>query len=559
MAEALGVLAFALEIMPSGVIDDCDTNSDGKATTTDALKVLRQAVGVGASMCTAKSWIAVRSMPAVDIGALQVRIDYDGAFDRVALSGGGELDSYGSMFQAAGTPVHLCLSSSDRTRSDNHAPCTPPIAPRCALLLGSELDSPLASSRLLAGAREEYHDNPLPKVGFSWYDIFPVIERLPILRSLRTALKRSRVVVLAGPRQCGKTTMARELLSENSLNYFDLEDPTGRARLQEPLTALQSLEGLVVIDEIQRRPDLFEVLRVLADRRGTPARFLVLGSASGELLRQTSESLAGRVERIVIGGFSLGELGANAEPDLWRRGGFPLSYLAVREADSVAWRKNFIQTLLERDLPQWGVRVPAVALQRLWSMLAHYHGQPWNAAEPARAMALSESTVRRYLDLLTDAFMIRQLHPWHANIRKRQVKAPKVYVRDSGLLHQLLGIATAKSLMIHPKVGASWEGFVIEQVLMKEPHDEAFFWATHQGAEIDLILRRGDELLGVECKRADAPAMTPSIRIACDDVGLSRVAVVYPGSKRYPIADKVEAIPLAELARAPTIFGPASR
>ena len=381
-----------------------------------------------------------------------------------------------------------------------------------------------------------------------------MIKRRGIHSTIKAAIERSRVVVLSGPRQCGKTTLARELLSEESVNYFDLEDPASLARLDEPITALRPLKGLVVIDEVQRRPDLFPVLRVLADRKAAPARFLILGSASGNLLRQSSESLAGRMEYVTIGGFTLSELGAPAEPALWRRGGFPLSYLAKTEADSLAWRKNFVRTLLERDFPQWGVRVSAVALQRFWTMLAHYHAQTWNAAEPARALGVSESTVRRYLDLLTDALMIRQLRPWHANLRKRQVKAPKVYVRDTGLLHHLLGIDTAKALLTHPKIGASWEGFVMEQILMTEPHDDAYFWATHQGAEIDLILRRGDQLFGVECKRADAPRLTPSIRIALEDLGLERIAVMYPGNKRFPLSDNVEAIPLEELGQRTQLF-----
>ncbi|MDH5700658.1 MAG: ATP-binding protein [Nitrospirota bacterium] len=381
-----------------------------------------------------------------------------------------------------------------------------------------------------------------------------MIQRLSILSTLKAAIQRSRVVVLSGPRQCGKTTLARELLSEDSVNYFDLEDPASLARLDEPMTALRPLKGLVVIDEVQRRPDLFPVLRVLADRKGTPSRFLMLGSASGDLLRQSSESLAGRMEYVTIGGFTLSELSASAEPQLWRRGGFPLSYLAKTETDSLAWRKSFVRTLLERDFPQWGVRVPAAALQRFWTMLAHYHGQVWNAAEPARALGVSESTTRRYLDLLTDALMIRQLQPWHANLGKRQVKAPKVYVRDTGLLHHLLGIDTAKALLSHPKLGASWEGFVIEQILMMEPHDDAYFWATHQGAEIDLVLRRGNRLLGVECKRADAPRLTPSIRIALEDLGLERIAVIYPGNKRFPLSDNVEAIPLDDLGQGQQLF-----
>lgn len=374
-----------------------------------------------------------------------------------------------------------------------------------------------------------------------------MIPRRQHLGALKIALERSRVVLLVGPRQCGKTTLARQLVPEDSINYFDLENPVDLARLDEPMTALEPLRGLVVVDEVQRRPDLFPVLRVLTDRRDAPARFLVLGSASGDLQRQSSESLAGRVEQLTLSGFNLWELGSAAESRLWLRGGFPLAYLARNHAESGTWRKNFIQTLLERDLPQWGLRVPAVALRRFWTMLAHYHGQTWNAAEAARALAVSESTTRRYLDLLTDAFMIRQLQPYHVNIGKRQVKSPKVYVRDSGLLHQLLGIGTEKELLSHPKVGASWEGFVIEEVLALVQPDEAYFWATHQGAEIDLVLRRQGRLFGIECKRADAPRITQSIRIALEDLGLERVAIVYPGRKRFRIAPSVEAVPVSSL------------
>ena len=380
------------------------------------------------------------------------------------------------------------------------------------------------------------------------------IHRKTLFEQIRTALARNPVTVLTGPRQSGKTTLARELLPEDSPNYFDLEDPVSLSLLEEPRTALERLEGLVVVDEVQRRPDLFPVLRVLADRRRNPAQFLILGSASGELLRQSAETLAGRTERIEIGGFTLSELGADAVDALWQRGGFPRAYLADSERDSMAWRKQFIQSLLERDFPQWGVRVPAVALLRFWTMVAHYHGQIWNAAEPARALGVNPSTTRRYLDLLTDALVLRQIQPWHANLRKRQVKSPKVYVRDSGLLHQLLGLETEKALLSHPKLGASWKGFVIEQILATEPHDEAWFWATHQGAEIDLLLRRGDRLLGVECKRADAPRLTPSVRIALEDLGLDRVAIVYPGARRYSLSEAVDAVPLATLAKPGGLF-----
>lgn len=382
-----------------------------------------------------------------------------------------------------------------------------------------------------------------------------MIDRFQWHNRIQTALERSRVVTLVGPRQCGKTTLAREFVEEESVNYFDLEDPVSLARLDEPMTALGSLQGLVVIDEIQRRPELFPVLRVLVDRSSFKGRFLILGSASGDLLRQSSETLAGRMETLHLRGFSLQELGKDAQQKHWLRGGFPLSWLARSEADSLIWRKEFIQTLLEREFPQWGIRTAATTLWRFWTMLAHYHGQTWNAAEFARAMGVSESTTRRYLDLLSDAFMVRQLKPWHANIRKRQVKSPKIYIHDSGLLHQLLGITNERDLLTHPKIGASWEGYVIEEVLSLLQADEAWFWATHQGAEIDLLVQKNGETLGVECKRTDAPRMTPSIRAALTDLNLDRVIVVYPGNRRFSLADQVEAMPLRDLVTDESLSG----
>ena len=381
-----------------------------------------------------------------------------------------------------------------------------------------------------------------------------IVPRPRLLDALRAALDRRPVVVLTGPRQCGKTTLARQLLDPAAPTYFDLEDPRTRTLFEEPMTALEPLTGLVVIDEVQQATNLFPLLRVLADRRPRPARFLILGSASGALLRQSSESLAGRVEHLRMAGFTLDEVGAGATETLWRRGGFPEATLAPDEEASVRWRRDFIETLVQRDLPQWGVRVSPTAMRRFWTMVAHFHGQVWNHADPARALGVSEPTVRSYLDLLTDALMLRQLHPWHANLRKRQVKSPKVYVRDTGLLHELLGIEDHTDLLHHPKLGASWEGFAVEQVLATEAHSEAAFWATHQGAEIDLLLRRKGKLFGVECKRVDAPRLTPSIRIALEDLQLERVAVVYPGSRRYALADRVEAVPLSVLAEPGRLF-----
>lgn len=375
------------------------------------------------------------------------------------------------------------------------------------------------------------------------------IKRLNLSRQIQQALKRSRVVSLIGPRQCGKTTMARELVSADSPNYFDLEDPQSLARLDEPMTALKPLRGVVVIDEVQRRPDLFPILRVLVDRRPITARFLILGSTSSDFLRQSAESLAGRIETIEMRGFCLEDIGWKNQMRHWFRGGFPLSFLTRTEKDSEIWRKQFIQTFLERDLVQWGINIPALTLLRFWTMLAHYHGQTWNAAEPARSLGVTEPTVRRYLDILSGVFMTHQLFSWHANLKKRQVKAPKVYIRDTGLLHHLLGIRSEKELLMHPKCGASWEGYVIEETLHTLRVDEAYYWATHNGAEIDLVVIKDGRMFGVECKRLDAPRLTPSMKIALQDLRLERILVIYPGTQRYKIADRIEAIPFKEVLR----------
>src|SRR5438552_4781356 len=316
------------------------------------------------------------------------------------------------------------------------------------------------------------------------------------------------------------------------------------------MTALEPLRGWVVIDEAQFKPELFGILRVLADRHPLPARFLILGSASPDLLNQTSETLAGRLETVHLEGFRLGDLRPSAQDRLWLRGGFPLAYTAKSEGDSLAWRRQFLQTFLERDIPQLGFQIPAVALRRFWNMLAHFHAQIWNGAELARALAVNESTARRYLDLLTGVFMVRQLPPWFENLAKRQVKAPKVYVRDSGLLHALLGIANQRDLEHHPKLGASWEGYAVEEVLKALRPDEAYYWATHNGAEIDLVLFKLGRRIGVECKRTDAPTLTPSMRIALTDLKLDRLMVVYPGERRYRLAPRTEVVPLAELVDA---------
>ncbi len=374
-----------------------------------------------------------------------------------------------------------------------------------------------------------------------------MISRTALSARIRLALGRSRVVVMTGPRQSGKTTLARLFVEAGSANYFDLEDPVSLARLDQPMTALSDLTGIVVIDEIQRRPDLFPLLRVLADRDDSAVRFLILGSASGSLLRQSSESLAGRAEFIGISPFRLPEIGSRRENRHWLRGGFPRSFLALDDESSSIWRRDFIRAFLERDLPQLGVRTPFPAMFRFWSMLAHYHGQIWRASDPARALGVSEPTVRKYLDILTESFMIRQLQPWHENLGKRQVKSPKTYFTDSGLLHEMLGIRTRDDLLRHPRCGASWEGYALEEVVARLEPDEVYFWATHNGAELDLLAFKQGRRLGFEFKRSDAPRMTPSMRIAMNDLKLHSLTVVYPGSRSYPLEDGVRVVPLREM------------
>lgn len=374
-----------------------------------------------------------------------------------------------------------------------------------------------------------------------------MIKRADYKKRVEDALTRSRAVALLGPRQCGKTTLAREFVDIDSPNYFDLEDTASLIGLADPKTALAPLKGVIVIDEVQRRPELFPTLRVLLDRTPLPAKFLILGSASPDLLRQPSESLAGRMELIEMDGFNLSEVGEKKSSALWTRGGFPLSFLAKSDADSFAWRNSFIKTFLERDLRRQGIDVPTVALHRFWTMLAHSHGQIWNAAPFATSLGISQPTVRKYLDILTGLFMVRQIQPWHANIKKRQVKAPKVYIRDTGILNSLLGIKAGVDVLRHPSCGASWEGFVIEEVIHAVEPDDVYYWATHQGAEIDLVLFKGGRMYGVEIKRQDAPAMTPSMRIALEDLKLERIAVIYPGQKRYELHKKISVVPFSQI------------
>ncbi len=375
-----------------------------------------------------------------------------------------------------------------------------------------------------------------------------MVKRTHHLQALKRLIARYPVTGIVGARQVGKTTLAQTFARSHrgTTTFYDLENPEDLARLQDPMLALKHARGLVVIDEIQRLPELFPILRVLADRPRKPARFLILGSASPELLRQGSESLAGRVHYYALPGFALGEIGTENVERLWLRGGFPRAFLERSLSGSEQWRQGFVNTFLERDLPQLGIRIEARALRRFWIMLAHYHGQIWNASEFGRSFGVSDTTVRRYLDTLTSALVVRQLPPWHANVKKRQIKSPKVYLADSGLLHTLLGLRTLRDLEAHPKVGASWEGFALNQVVqhLGARVEECFFWGTHGGGEIDLLVVRGNSRLGFEFKRTTAPKATRSMHTAIDDLRLSSLTVVHAGDASFPMGRRMRAVPL---------------
>ena len=381
-----------------------------------------------------------------------------------------------------------------------------------------------------------------------------IIDRKEELSALRGLLKRHRAVGIIGARQVGKTALARAAadLWRGDVSFYDLENPEDLARLNDPMLALGNRGGLVVVDEIQRQPDLFPVLRVLLDRPARPARFLLLGSASPDLLRQSSETLAGRIYYHELNGFALDEVGTQNHERLWTRGGLPRSYLARSARESWEWREGFVRTFLERDLPELGLGFGSETMRRFWTMLAHYHGQIWNASEFARSFGVSDTTVRNYLDRLAGALVVRQLLPWRANIGKRQVKAPKIFIADSGLLHALLNVRTLADIECHPKVGASWEGFALNQVIRQlgAERQECFFWATHAGAELDLFVLRGERRLGFEFKRTSRPTITPSMRSALSDLRLSRLDVIYPGDQIFPLSKEIRAIGITRLADA---------
>ena len=395
-----------------------------------------------------------------------------------------------------------------------------------------------------------YHEISVDITEFSRYYFF-VIKREKELQTIQELLRKYPIVGIVGARQVGKTTLARMIIDKKrgSYSYFDLENPEDFSRLSDPLLALKELKELVIIDEIQHYPDLFPVLRVLADRPRRPARFLIFGSASPDLLRQSAESLAGRIYYHELNGFSLDEVGISNHKRLWLRGGFPRSYLARSHDDSFEWRRGFIRTFLERDLPQLGITIRSTTLRRFWTMLAHYHGQTWNASEFARSFGVADTTVRNYLDLLSSALVVRQFPPWHENIKKRQVKAPKVYLKDSGILHTLLNLRSLKDLEGHPKIGASWEGFVLEQVISRlgASIDECFFWASHSGAKLDLLIVKGRKRLGFEIKRTSSPKITPSMRMALKDLNLQSLDIIHAGEESFPMHKKIRAVSILNL------------
>ena len=374
-----------------------------------------------------------------------------------------------------------------------------------------------------------------------------MITRPTTMQRLSTALGRSPITAILSPRQCGKTTLARWFGSGRKAEYFDLESQPDLRRLQNPELVLGSLDGMVILDEIQNMPGLFSTLRVLVDRPENSVRFLILGSASPDLVKNVSETLAGRVEFIELSGFDISETGADTWQTLWLRGGFPRSFLADSDEDSHAWREGFVKTFLERDIPQLGITIPSAAMRRFWIMLAHYHGQLWNASEFARSMGLSDKTVRSYLDILTGTYMVHQLQPWYENIGKRQVKSPKIYLRDTGLLHSLLSIFDMHGLWSHPRVGASWEGFALNQFFQVIRPTQQFFWSTHSGAELDLFFMDRGRRHGVEFKFSEAPKVTRSMRIALDDLKLDRLWIIYPGENQYPVDKKIAVWPLQQI------------
>lgn len=379
-----------------------------------------------------------------------------------------------------------------------------------------------------------------------------MIERKRHIQDILESFEDFTVVGVIGPRQVGKTTLAHQVARNYSepARHFDLERGADLDRLAtDPEFVLTDQQGLVVLDEVQRLPGIYTTLRVLADRRPGPTKFLVLGSASPTMLQQTSESLAGRIRYHNLSGLGLYEIQPELQDSLWLRGGFPRSFLARSDQRAFVWLEELIHTFLTRDMPAMGLGLSPTLLRRFWTMLAHLQGQVWNASEIGRSLELSDVSVRRYLDMMSDALLIRLVQPWYANIKKRQVKSPRIYFRDVGLLHALLGISSTEELLSHPKAGASWEGFVMEQVidLFRLRDHRVFFWRAHTGAEVDMVVQRGTELVGIEIKRTSSPSVTKSIRSALADLELAAVFVIHAGKDSYPLTEKVRAVSVYDL------------
>ena len=379
------------------------------------------------------------------------------------------------------------------------------------------------------------------------------LERKTYTDRLRVAIQRSPATALLGPRQCGKTTLAREIALETKSHFFDLESPKDQLRLQNPERALEKLTGLVVLDEVQSRPDLFPVLRTLIDRSSVSASYLLLGSASPTLLRNAGETLAGRIEFVDLHGFDIAETGSANIQENWVRGGFPRSFLADSDDDSAHWREGFVRTFLQRDLPQFGIQVPEPTMRRFWTMLSHTHGQVLNSSGLARSMGMTDKTIRQYVDHLEQTYMVRVLPPWFENLKKRQVKAPKIYIRDSGILHTLQSISSSDQLDTHPLIGASWEGFAIEQIIRIHALTQVYFWATHASAELDLFVLHQGKRFGFEMKLTESPRVHRSMRTACQDLNLDHLYVIYPGQERAELDTNITAVGLQDIAG---LFGP---
>lgn len=377
-----------------------------------------------------------------------------------------------------------------------------------------------------------------------------MLKRETLQQSIENAIDDYKIVALLGPRQCGKTTMARWIAEKHKdAVFFDLEDPENPLQEERAKTVLKKYNGLVVIDEIQLQPSLFSLLRVLSDDPKNSSKFLILGSASPAIVKNVSETLAGRVALMEMNGFFVNEVSSSKMDSLWLKGGFPISFLADSERTSFHWRQNFIKTFLERDIPQLGIRIPSERLRRFWTMIAHYHGNIWNGSEIARSLGTKEPAARHYLDILSGTYVVRQLQPWHENLGKRLVKSPKVYIRDTGLLHALLGLQTFDSLLSHPKLGLSWESWCIEQIIhLTDSVNSAWFYATHGGAELDLLIIRNGKRIGFEFKYMDAPKTTKSMHHVIEDLHLEKLYIVYPGENDFPFSEKIELLPSSKIS-----------